>query len=417
MNRRATLAALVSCLVLGSACASSARATRSEPGDEPAGDPAQREVPLATLSDGWRARLLLDNGEVGIWTVEALQVFPQYASPEVVALDDAGRCHVLVSYSGKWTPVTRVHDGKWLGGIAHGDVDPRIPGNELYVGSQSGNLYQLVPYRSGVIDNRLIATFEGREVHTVVGGELDPRSEGPELLVFTRPGGLYRVAPRGEHGTFTAELLEELPGRVRDAELLPAEPGRPPEIATVARSGALALLSIGVDGPRWTTVHEGPMGSGRIALRAPSAPGEPVVLYSSLDDGRILRHERRGAQWHSETIYAGPQGPRGLAAGRFDADPAVETLAVFGYSGFVQLLSRRGGAWELETLFEDRDKGHWLATAELDGRNATDEIIGSGYGARVFLLQRPPGYGAAGLLVDPAREPESAGGEARSTSR
>jgi hypothetical protein len=117
------------------------------------------------------------------------------------------------------------------------------------------------------------------------------------------------------------------------------------------------------------------------------------VIYATHDDGRILRFERDGATWHKETVYLGPQGPRGVAAGRFDADPNVETIAVFGYSRKVQLLSRRETGWEVETLFVDRDKGHWLAAVELDGRNATHELVASGYGTRIVLLSRPPGYG------------------------
>ena len=88
-------------------------------------------------------------------------------------------------------------------------------------------------------------------------------------------------------------------------------------------------------------------------------------------------------------------GRRGIVAGRFHADPQTESIAVFGYSKKVQLLTRERGSWRVETIFEDVDKGHWLAVGELDGRNATDEIILSGYGARVVLLARPPGYGLA----------------------
>lgn len=364
-------------------------------------DPAKAQVPLPSASAAWDASLVIDNGETGIWTVEAFQVFEQYASPEVVGLDDLGRCNVLVSYSGKWTPLRRIGEGEWLGGLCHGDIDERVPGAELYTGGKQGNLYQLRAYPHGALDARLIAHFDGRELHTLVGGELDPRSPGPELLVFTRPGALYRVTASGEDGEFESELLEVLPGRVRDALVLPTAAGAPAEIATVSRAGELSLLTIDEAGTHWRAICEREMGMGRLALRPPNASGE-VVLYSSLDDGRILRHERGGAgEWSTELVYAGPQGPRGIAAGRFDADASVETLAVFGYGKEVQLLSRRAGKWSVETLFVDRDKGHWLAAAELDGRNGTHEIIGSGYGARVFMLARPPGYGRATVLTEP----------------
>jgi hypothetical protein len=135
--------------------------------------------------------------------------------------------------------------------------------------------------------------------------------------------------------------------------------------------------------------------------------GEVPVAYSTAEDGTIWRHFRLaedapGAPLRSEVIYAGPQGPRGIAAGRFQADDESETVAVFGYSGRVELLSRPEsgvGPWEVETLFSDRAAGHWLSTAELDGRNATDELVLCGYSGRVVLLARPPGYGLEDVAV------------------
>jgi hypothetical protein len=113
----------------------------------------------------------------------------------------------------------------------------------------------------------------------------------------------------------------------------------------------------------------------------------------------VYRHERTGADtWQSELIYSGPQGMRGVAAGRFDADPKVETIALFGYSKKIEILTRGVEGWRVETAFEDRDKGHWIAAGELDGRNGTDELVASGYGGRIVLLSRPPGFGQAKVL-------------------
>jgi hypothetical protein len=383
---------------------SSVRGTAAPPASPgAAGDPRVAEVALPALA-GWHASLVLDSGSVGVWTVGALQVFPQFACPEIVALDDLGRLHALWSYSGKWTPVTTVHDGKWLGGLVQADLDPRVPGSEIYTGSQNGNLWQVTAHLETFLDARLVAQLPGREVHTLIGGDLDPSSPGGELLAFTRPGGLFLLRPRaaGLDG-FEATLLEELRGRIRDALLLPATPGEPPEIATVGRHGRLELLRLRAGKASWETVHEVPMGLGRLALR-PGSSAESIVLYSVADDGRVWRHERGGARaWLTELIYAGPQGMRGCAAGRFDADPTAETLAVFGYSQRVELLTRRPGGWQVETIFEDRGKGHWLTAGELDGRNSTDELVSAGYSGRVVLLGRPPGYGLAGVLATPGR--------------
>lgn len=361
-------------------------------------DPRQNEVPLEALA-GWRGTLVVDQGSIGVWTVGARQVYPQYACPEIVGLDDAGRLTVFWSYSGKWTPVSTVHDGKWLGGLVQADLDPRAPGAELYTGSQNGNLYQVTVHSPTFLDSEMIAQIPGREIHTLVGGQLDLSTPEPELVVFTNPGGLYVMRARAD-GLDGFEIVheDELLGRIRDALLLPTAPNEPPQIATVGRHGKVEILQFESGAPRWSTIHEASMGTGRLALKPGSTP-EATVLYTVADDGRVWRHERNTAAWASELIYLGPQGMRGCAAGRFDADPAVETVAVFGYSKKVELLSKRDGKWSAETIFVDRDKGHWITTGEFDGRNATDELVSSGYSGRVVLLSRPPGYGLPGVLT------------------
>lgn len=386
---------------LAAACAAVEEDAPASPSPAPASDPTHTEVPLEAHG-GWRGTLVLDQGPVGVWTVAALDVFPQFACPDIAALDDKGRFHALWSYSGKWTPVTTVFDGKWLGGLARADVDRRIEGPEIYVGSQNGNVWQVTVHPETFLDCRLVAQLPGCEVHTLVAGELDPARDGPELVVFTRPGALYELRPRSEgRDGFEVERRSALDGRIRDALVLPDDGRGAPRIATVGRHGRCEILRFGADGPRWTTVQEVGSGEGRLALR-PLRAGEPLVLYTTCDDGRVYRHEERGPDsWASELVYAGPQGLRGCAAGRFDADPEVETVAVFGYSARVELLARRSGRWSVETIFVDRDKGHWLAAGELDGRNATDELISSGYSGRVVLLARPPGYGLSGVLTSP----------------
>ncbi|MGQ0612592.1 MAG: hypothetical protein ACT4PV_02420 [Planctomycetaceae bacterium] len=363
---------------------------------EPPPDPALGYVALSA-APGWNASLVLDNGRTGIWTVKALPVFPMFGCPDVVGLDDLGRCHVLSSYSGKWTPHVIVHDLKWLGGLALADVDPRVPGKELYTGGQRGNLFEIVAYDDETLDCRRVTNIPGREIHTLVAADFEPGRADEELLVFTRPGGLY-ILRASEAGLELAHL-QDLEGRVHDAILLP---GDPPTVATVSRAGKLELLRIGPGGPEWTTVHERAMGMGRLAMR-PVVAGKPLVLYTTCDDGCILRHERGAdGSFSTDLIHAGRQGPRGLAAGRFGADPDEETVAIFGYSADVELLTRGATGWRVETIFTDRDKGHWLSAAELDGRNGTHELLCSGYGGRIVQLARPPEFA---LQAQSSRKP------------
>ncbi|MBL8761483.1 MAG: hypothetical protein JNL50_09295 [Phycisphaerae bacterium] len=343
----------------------------------------------------------MHQSDVGVWTVECLPVFERFGCPEIVALDDKGRCTVLNSYSGKWTPWVAVQDGDWLGGIAHADVDPRRPGRELYVGGKRGNLYQLCPHPQGGFDSNVIAYLPGKEIHTLAAAEIDGSRDGVELLAFTHPGGLYLLSPGPEPGSFTSQLLEELPGRVRDAVVLQDPNGRMIGVATVSRTGEVRLLRLEGGTPAWTTLYRTEMGLGRLAVK-PSRTGEPLVLYVTCDDGRVVRLEQRAdGELDAADIYVGPQGPRGLVAGRFHEDPGVESVALFGYSKKVQLLTRASDGWRIETIFEDSDKGHWLAVGEVDGRNVTDEILLCGYAERVVMLARPPGYGILpGTAVD-----------------
>ncbi|QDV05215.1 hypothetical protein Poly30_07110 [Planctomycetes bacterium Poly30] len=376
-------------------------------------DPAERRVPLIAKA-GWDASLVLDRGALGIWTVKAFPVFEQYRGPQVVGLDDAGRCWMMVSYSGKWTPFPTVDDGAWLGALDHGDVDPRVPGPELYTGGKKGNLYQIRTYPNAATDHRLIATFPGLELHTVAAVEIDPASPGEELLAFTNPGGLFLVTSTGEHGAFETNELERFPGRIRDALVLPAAAGSTRErLATVSRTGELAILDFGPEGHTWTTLHQSPVGKGRIALAPGSEPGR-TVLYSAQDDGVILRHAEARGGWMTTPIHYGHEGPRGLAAGHFDEDESREQVAIFGYSGRVELLTKGDERWEAETIFEDKDRGHWLNAIEIDDRNSTLELVASGYGGRIVLLSRPPGYGkrdgAAGSAPEQSQPPGGPGG-------
>ncbi len=387
------------CLIALAAGSLAAGALAQTPAPVKKPDPTQEEVPLPALG-GWNGTLVIDN-DVGIWMTLAADILPGHGCPQIVGLDDKGRCIVLFSYSGKWTPVTTVNDGKWLGGFVHGDLDPRLDGPEIYTGSQNGNIWQVTTHPPLFCSSRLIAQIPGREIHTLVGGDLDPGNEGCELLAFTNPGGLYLLTPKSSGEGWVTQQLSELTGRIRDAVLLPAEGGKPREIATVGRHGRFETLTLNGGVPTWRTAHEAPMGMGRIALR-PGAAVDSLIVYTVADDGRVWRHQRDAKRiWSTELIYVGEQGLRGCAAGRFDADPTVETVALFGYSKQVELLSKRGGSWQVETLFVDRDKGHWITRGEFDGRNGTDELVATGYSGRVVLLARPPGYGLPGVLATP----------------
>ena len=385
------------CLISVVSCTGApGRETKPSPAPAPVripGDPQEKPVFLEA-APGWTARLLWA-GDVGIWTAEILDVIPPSAGPEVTALDDKGRCVLLGLDSNKvslWQPVM---DGRWLGAVARMQPDPRDPWPELFVGGERGNLYRVKPLPQGGFDARVIAYFPGKEIHTLFAADLNPLLPGRELYACLSTGEVFLVdRPRSAGGAWKTVLVYKDPGRIRDAVVYPAPEGAGEDVVCVSRSGRAVRLYRSIDGVAAQVLYTSPQGLSRVDLRL-GGNGEPV-LYVGGDDGKLLRfQEFEGGTWTGELVYAGPPGLRGVAAGRVDADPSVETVAVFGYSREVVILRRTGeGVWEEERVFTAWDKGHWLCAGEVDDRNGTDELVLSGYGARVVLLSRPPGYGS-----------------------
>src|SRR5690606_14226605 len=300
------------------------------------------------------------------------------APPEVIVADDQGRVHVLTVYSGAWTARSVQPDGQWLALAPPADVDPRVPGAEVYVAGKAGNVHRIwvapLPYGKFELRSVEIGHAAGEEFHAILAGDLVPHRPGDEAWAFAISGRVFELVPHGDDAGFTMTEIARLPGRVRDALLLGDR------VLAVSRSGHLHELRATEAGLTDTVILHEASGLGRITRRPRTAPQQPEVVYVTRDDGVLLRLEEVGAgEWRREVVFVGSQGPRGVAAGRFHADPAVESVAVYGYGKRVQLVSRAGSApWKVETIYAGPDQGHWLVAGELDGRNATDELIAAG---------------------------------------
>jgi hypothetical protein len=380
----------------------------------PAGDPATGEIPMPGAAPGWSAFHLYTSDTWRLHCIGAGRFTGYHGSPQVIVLDEKGRCVILQSDSGKWIPQVAVDDGRACSAWASGELDPAVAGEEIYVGSTGGNLYQVVHSGKKGWQSTLVATAEGASLSKLVIADLDPGRPGNEMLAFTNAGAVFDVVlPAAPGARFRFQPIGDLGSRVRDAVLLPGSSSRPPRVAAILQDGEVALVTRTTTGIDRQALCREPMSLARIARRSSrvvagsaGAPKDPEVLYVARVDGLILRFtEGDGGAWVREIIYAGPQGPRGLAAGRFDADPSTETVAVFGYSKKVQILSRRPGEpWRADTVYTDPGGGHWLAAAELDGRNSTDELVGGGFSHHVFMVGREPGYGLVDVPIEPRSE-------------
>ncbi len=361
------------------------------------------EIPASGCA-GWEAAVV-HRGEQGVWYAHAAKVIDAYGAPEIIATDDAGRVLVLSVYSGKWTPLGVTPDGQWLAPSRPADVDPRVPGREIYAAGKAGNVHRVhveaLPFGKFELRSVEVGHLAGEEFHTVVAEDLDPTRPGDELLAFAISGAVVALTPGSGASDFDMRKVADLPGRMRDAVVLP---GVPPAIVGPTRSGHVIALRMTVRGIDSEVLAREPMGLGRIAIGAGGR-----VLWVTRDDGVLLRFARNAdGTWAREVAFAGAQGLRGVAAGRFFAEPEREAVAVYGYGKQVQLVWREaGGPWRVDTIFRGEAQGHWLTVGEFDGRNGTEELVAAGFGGEVVLLRRPVGYGLPGAAVDvaPAVEP------------
>ena len=336
---------------------------------------------------GWSAqRVATAAGE--LTHIAAVDIFRTHGNRELVALDRRGICWMLLDDGGEWLVREAVHDGRPLAALGHGKVDPRVAGPGTFVGGESGTLYRIGVHPHGALDLQVVAHFPGEKIRFVLAGDLDLFQSGDELVVFTDPGGAFTVHPEGEHGAWTSAAVNGLPRGVRDAVLLPFEVGQLPVFATASSRGETHLASLTPDGPEVASLFAASVGATSVTVGTASH-GEGPIVYTALDDGRVLRHRRDPrAGWLTEPIYSGPKGPRALAAGRFDSDPSVEALAVCQADGSIVLLTRTGDRFATSTLLEPSGYGTALVACEIDGRNMTDELVACRANGEIVILAR-----------------------------
>lgn len=357
--------------------------------------PSEGEVPVVAAPD-WRGTLIY-NGDAGVWYLQVDKLVAVYGHDEVVATDDKGRVLVLSVYSGKWTETWTTPDGQWLAPTRPADVDPRIPGEELYAAGKGGNVHQLtlqpLPFGKFSLQSKEIGHAAGEEFHAVLAADVDAARPGCELLAFGITGTVYQLRAVDDGIGFSMVELAELPGRVRDTAVVRDPRTGANMIVAASRSGDLLQLRLAAGALQSTVLAHETSGLGRLSVR-PVGEGEGTVLYVTRDDGVLLRFQI-GADGRAvrELIFAGEQGLRGVAAGRFHED-GREAVAVYGYGRAVHLITRGpAGGWQAETIWKSLQQGHWLTVGELDGRNSTDELVCSGFDGQVVLLARPVGYG------------------------
>jgi len=159
----------------------------------------QREG-LEVLVCGSDGRVVaLWEGQLG-WCHEVV-----YADPVGQSRVAAGAAGVLIGGDGGKVTLARRQDAGWraeclarqagkIRGVAVADVDPEVPGAELYACGYSRNVVQLVRDAGGFWHSRRI--FSGqRPLHHLVAGDFDAAHPGSELVTCGHGGRLILLTP------------------------------------------------------------------------------------------------------------------------------------------------------------------------------------------------------------------------------
>jgi len=302
--------------------------------------------------------------------------------PQAVSVDQAG--DVALVHFGPGGPRSEVvyRNGVELTGLALGDVDPSVPGAEIYVGGfqhdeqgkeHGGAVYQIVP---------------GQPARTIWSGSAYVHSieiAGPrELLVSTYAGEVHLVEPGGSDRL----LFADAPGtdierpKIKDAGLLVDPAGGARHEALVAfKTGRLLYIDLAhPESARF--VHDEAGGLSRIT------PDPEGGAYVTGYFGRLLHFTRDGTAWRFDVLdqEGVDSGLRGAVLGRFPAGGTTAQLAVFGFHKLCRALVARAGVLDPVTLYVDIDRGHSIEAADLVPGNEADELLIGGYSKRVTML-------------------------------
>jgi hypothetical protein len=383
-SHRSTLVRGASVLLLGVAVAGSAGCATA-PGGTPAGDAAV----------AWDAVCAWE-GDAAIEKIRAGRPDPADPALQLIAVDQAGTV-VHVGFAGG-TPRSEVvyRHGVELTGIAVGDVDPGVPGEEVYVGGYAegqgregtgGAVVQIVLGPGGPRTRRV---WQGDAyVHAMERVAPARTGEPVRLLVTTYAGEIRLLTPQpGDAPWEDRVVFRDTPSgdpealKMKDVTLLRDASGRPPHVAMAAMKTGRVVVADLDDPASARLVHEEPGGLSRVS--ADAAGGAFLSGYF----GRILHLVPDGAGFRADAIHheAKDSGLRGASLGEFPVAGGPATLATFGFFGLCRVLTPRNGAWDATTLWRDTDRGHALEAADLIPGNGGDELALGGYSKRLTIL-------------------------------
>lgn len=350
-------------------------------------------APLSAKGQGveWNHSILWESKEK-IQGVTLGDADPDRKGVEGVAVSLSGAVGIGgLSGSVTWSEVIHRHSDK-LNTALVADLDPRLPGNELYLGGGDGGTGGEVLQahkKGGTWNVRSIWKGDGF-VHAF--GVLPPAKNGeaPELIIPTYSGKVMGLLP-SEGDRWNERLLHQEPLEGDSSRFLLKDlvvgriggmDGR--YIFVVSKAGRGVLIDADHLGSA-QVLHVEKGGIARVDMDANG------TVYGACNSGNVLKFSHDGSGWHIDTLYRDINELRGVGCGRFPTRAGGAPVAIFGYSGFVRALFPEVIGWDSHTLFRDIEKAHSLDVADVIADNTSDEILIGGYSGRMILLSAAKG--------------------------
>ena len=349
-------------------------------------------TPLAALtqtvpaeSGTWHSEVLLST-EAGMGGLAIGDLDPEMAGNEVAVVNGAGEVWLVGRNGQGWRP-QRIRTGEGeLIMCAIGDVDPRYDGNEFVaVGMVRGEEStsgqgQVLLIRKNVGDWVAEAIFtDDHMLHGVAVGDVSARHDGNEIVAcgFNHRATLLHPEESG----WTPETIYVGNDRLKialAADVLPERAGL--EALVCGADGKVMVLWENKLGWRHRLLFSDPVGQSRIAI------GELGILVGG-DKGKVTLCQRQGDQWSHEFLARDTAKIRGVVIADLDPDHPGEEQYACGYSGkVIQLVRGDRGYWKSRVVFTAERPLHHLVAGEFDPTHPGPELLTCGHGGRLTAL-------------------------------
>ncbi len=356
---------------------------------------------------------------------------------------------VGVCFADEWRNEVLLQTEQGMGGVAIGDLDPSIPGNEVAVVNGAGEAWLVGKSDEGWTSQR-ICKGSG-EMKMCAIGDMDPRSPGNEFVAVGMVEGTESTTGRGQallarrdgdgwisepifqdshmlHGVAVGDVSRKHDGdeiivcgfNHRVTLLCLTEKGWHSEVIYVANDRlkiievvyyfGLGVLAAGSDG-RVVLLKEGELGwrhevvySSHVGQSRAAGGGERYLIGG--DDGVVTLATKPPAvplasmpkpspyPWRYASLGRDTAKIRGVAIANLDPGVRRDECYSCGYSGRVTQYSKpdgRQGYWQSKVLLTDERPLHHLAVGDFDSEHEGNELVTCGHSGKLIALYPPKG--------------------------